>query len=192
MNETSVSLIQRLKTPQDVAAWRRFDALYRPWLGTWLRRQGVADADADDLTQETLTVVMKRLPAFEHNGHPGAFRLWLRSILANCLKVFRRRGRDRSPGGEALVEMAARLEDPRSELSRLWDQQHDRHLLATLLELLAAEFEPRTLLAFRRLMLDGHTAEATAAETGLSLGAVYVAKSRVLRRLREELHELMD
>lgn len=192
MNQTSVSLIQRLKTPADAAAWARFDALYRPLLQSWLRRQAVADADADDLTQETLAVVMRRLPDFEHNGRQGAFRHWLRAILANCLKAFRRQGRDRAAGGDQFQEMAARLEDPRSELSRHWEQQHDRHLLAGLLEMLAGEFEPKTLLAFRRHVLEGLSPELTAGEAGLSVGAVYIAKSRILRRLREELHQLVD
>src|SRR5262245_57423053 len=113
MNQTSRSLIQRLKTPADVAAWERFDALYRPLLGAWLRKQGVSDSDADDLTQETLTVVTTRLPSFEHNGRVGAFRSWLRAILANRLKVYRRDWHNRATGGDRFQELAAGLEDGR-------------------------------------------------------------------------------
>ena len=84
------------------------------------------------------------------------------------------------------------LENPSSGLSAEWDRQHKTHVLRSLLDGLAAEFEPVTLEAFRRVVLHAEAAPQVAAALGVSVGAVYIAKSRVLRRLREEAAELLD
>ena len=83
------------------------------------------------------------------------------------------------------------LEDEHSDLSRLWDREHDAYLTQRALQLLEPEFKPPTWRAFRRQVVDGADAEAVAAELGLSVNAVCIAKSRVLRRLREELAGLV-
>jgi RNA polymerase sigma-70 factor (ECF subfamily) len=83
------------------------------------------------------------------------------------------------------------LEDPASAMTRQWDQEHDRHVVARLLQRIEHEFRPATWQAFRRHVLDGADAEDVAAELGLSANAVYIAKSRVLRRLREEAEGLL-
>jgi RNA polymerase sigma-70 factor (ECF subfamily) len=88
--------------------------------------------------------------------------------------------------------MVQQLEDPESELSRLWDEQHDQYVLRCLLDLMELEFEPTTVQAFQRVALDGAAAEEVGRELGLSVGAVYVAKSRVLKRIREEAEGLID
>src|SRR5262249_60000951 len=86
----------------------------------------------------------------------------------------------------------AQLEDPGSDLSRRWDREHDEHVARRLLELLRPEFQPNTWRAFERLMLEGGKPDEVAAELGLSVNAVFIAKSRVLRRLREEAEGLID
>ena len=88
--------------------------------------------------------------------------------------------------------MLQELEDTDSELSRLWDQQHDEYVVRCLLDLVALEFEPATLLAFRRLTLEGGSGEEVARELAMSVGSVYVAKARVLKRIREEAEGLLD
>jgi RNA polymerase sigma-70 factor (ECF subfamily) len=88
--------------------------------------------------------------------------------------------------------MLEQLEDPDSGLSRLWDQEHDRHVLRRLLEAIASEVTPSTWEAFRRVTLEGKDEETVAAELGLSVHAVFVAKSRVLCRLRREAEGLID
>jgi RNA polymerase sigma-70 factor (ECF subfamily) len=95
-------------------------------------------------------------------------------------------------GGSDFLEVLGQLESPDSTLSRQWEQEHDAHVLAQLLARLEAEFEPTTLRAFRRLAIDGQSGEAVTRELGLSPGAVYVARSRVMRRLREEAAGLLD
>jgi RNA polymerase sigma-70 factor (ECF subfamily) len=193
MSETSISLLDRLRVQSDAASWERFVALYAPLLLRWLRRQGVRPQDADDLVQEVLGVVVREVPAFRHNRRPGAFRAWLHAILLNRLRAFWR-AREAQPvavGGPSALEVEQR-EGPEDELRRLWDQEHDGHVLRCLMELVEPEFAPATWQAFRRVTLEGQPAGVVARELGLSVNSVWLAKSRVLRRLREESRGLLD
>ena len=160
--------------------------MYSPLLSGWLVRSGVAESDRDDLVQEVLVVVVRRVSEFEHE-HPGAFRGWLRAILANHLKKYYR-------------EHAARhcefelddLTDPRSGLSQLLDHEHDEHLDFRMMQVVQQDFTAETWSAFHRQALEGHRPKDVAQELGLSLNAVIKAKSRVLKRLRQELERLLD
>ena len=192
MVETSVSLLDQLRASPDAASWQRLVDLYAPLIRGWLRRQGLQTADADDLTQDVLAVLVREVPLFEHRG-PGAFRSWLRAVTANRLRNFwRARQSRRAAGGSNLGSVLLELEDPRSELSRLWDREHDQHVVGRALELIEPEFAPSTWRAFRRVMLDGADVAAVADELGLSANAVFIAKSRVLSRLRQEVRGLVD
>ena len=139
-----------------------------------------------------LAVLVRELPHFEHRG-PGAFRSWLRAITANRLRNFwrARQGRPVAAGGSDFAQRLEQLEDPHSELSRLWNQQHDEHVVRRAMELIDGEFAPSTWRAFRRVMVDGAPVDAVAAELGLSANAVFIAKSRVLNRLRKEIEGLV-
>jgi RNA polymerase sigma-70 factor, ECF subfamily len=95
-------------------------------------------------------------------------------------------------GNVAAEEALRQLEDPDSELWHFWEEEHDRHLLRCLLEMMEIEFEPATMLAFRRVALEGTTGVDAAKELGISVGAVYTARSRVLHRLREVAEGLID
>jgi RNA polymerase sigma factor (sigma-70 family) len=165
--------------------------LYTPLIRVWLHRYGVPSHDADDLTQEVLTAVVRDLPAFSHDLRRGALRRWLRTITVNRLRNYWR-ARDHRPvavGGSAFEEALAQLEDPKSRLSHFWDEEHDRHVLRQLLDALCPEFEPATWRAFQRLVIDGRRTAEVAAEVGISANAVRIAKSRVLQRLRREMAE---
>jgi len=191
--ETSVSLLGRLAGAATEADWRRLFDLYRPLLGAWLARAGVTGADADDLAQEVMLVVVREVPAFERRG-PGAFRGWLRAVLAHRLRDHFRRRQHRpvATGDSAFLERLGELEAPDSALSRLWDLEHDRALADKALRLVQGDFASPTWQAFRRQVLDGAPAAAVAEELGLSLNAALLAKSRVLKRLRAELAGLVD
>ena len=194
MPDTPISLLERLRLRPDAASWRRLVDLYTPLIRTWLRRHALQDPDADDLTQDVLGVLVRELPNFRHDLRRGAFRRWLRTVTVNRLRVFWRsqRGRPLSGGGSDLGHVLDQLADPDSGLSRLWDREHDLHVARRLLELLEPEFEPATWRAFRLLVLEGRATAEVAAELGLSPNAVRIAKSRVLRRFRQEADGLID
>lgn len=193
MIDTSVSLLQRLQGGPDEAAWRRLDDLYRPLIRRWLLRDPSLRDEADDLVQDVMAVLVRELPGFRRE-RSGSFRRWLRVITVHRLQAFwrARQERPRSLDGPAGESVLAQLADPGSELSRRWDQEHDRHVVRRLLELIAADFEPATLQAFRRVMFDDRKPAETAAELHMSVNAVLLAKSRVLSRLRREATGFLD
>ena len=193
MPDTSVSLLDRLRLCPDVASWQRLVELYGPLIQDWLRRHGLQPADADDLAQEVLAVLVRELPRFEPR-RPGAFRSWLRTITAYRLRNFwrAREGRPAATGDSDFAQQLEQLEDPHSELSRLWDDEHDQYIVRRAMEVIEGEFAPSTWRAFRRVMMDGASVDAVAAELGLSSNAVFIAKSRVLSRLRKEIEGLVD
>lgn len=193
MELTSLSLLERARGGSN-PDWDRLVAVYQPLVHNWLRRNGLPHHAAEELTQDVLLVVLRELGAFEHPGRPGAFRGWLRAITANRARAYWKAGKVRPPaaGGSDFHAAIEQLEDPHSELSQLWDREHDAHVLRRVLELLENEFAAKTLQAFRRQVLDGAAAEEVAGELDMSVGAVYVAKSRVLARLRKEAAGLLD
>ena len=95
-------------------------------------------------------------------------------------------------GGSGATAALQQIADPDSDLNRQWDEEHDRYVLDCLLDLVEEEFEPTTLRAFRRLALDGASGAEVAQELGMSVAAVWVAKSRVLHRIRLEAEGLID
>mgnify|MGYP001811765144 CR=1 FL=1 len=195
MNEnTSLSLLHRLRCSPESEGWDRLVVLYGPLIRVWLRKYSVQDSDADDLAQEVLLSVSKDIGKFEHGGHPGAFRGWLKAILVNRLRNFWR-SRDRRPlarGDSDIDAMLAQLDDPASEMSQIWNRQHDQYVLRQLLDLAEPHFESKTWKAFCRVALDGTKPVLVAQELGISRNAVIIAKSRVLSRLRQESAGLVE
>jgi RNA polymerase sigma-70 factor (ECF subfamily) len=186
--ETSASLLDRLAAQPNEADWQRLFALYSPLLLQWLARSGVPASDADDLAQEVMLVVFREVKDFQRRGL-GAFRAWLRTILANRTRdYFRsRQHRATATGDSAFLARLAELESPDSDLSQLWDREHDQHIARRLLKMVEGDFTPPTWRAFWRQVIDGVPAAQVANEVALSLNAVLLAKSRVLRRMRQEL-----
>ena len=182
--ETSQSLLDRLAdNPKDQDAWGRLDALYRPFIRSWALRDPALQGDVDDLVQEVMVVLVRELPHFQRR-RPGSFRRWLREILVHRIQVIwhARKNRPHQADDSVLLTLA----DPHSALSRQWDEEHHRHVVQRLLELIAQDFAPTTWQAFQRLVLDRAPTAQVAGELGLSVNAVLLAKSRVLKRLRDE------
>jgi RNA polymerase sigma factor (sigma-70 family) len=193
VNETRQSLLLRAQTGEE-DAWKDLTALYRPLMIGWLQHQGVPVNERDDLVQDILLEVVKSLPAFDHTGRRGAFRCWLRTIAQSraCAYWRVRSKRPKATSDTDAADIVSQLEDPHSALNQLWEEEHDQYVLDCLLDLMELEFEPITVQAFRRVVLEGATPVAAAQELGLSVGSVYAAKSRILARLREEAAGLVD
>jgi RNA polymerase sigma-70 factor (ECF subfamily) len=183
MHTTSVSLLQRLRQRPDADAWARLVRLYTPLLLHWARRLGLQDADAADLVQDVLVVLVQKLPEFEY--HPGkSFRGWMRTVLMN-------KWRDRPHrGAPAPLDSAVQPQAPAEET--LEEREYRLFVLGQAMRIMATDFEPETWQACWETVVLGRPAAEVAAELGLSVNAVYLAKSRVLTRLRQDLAGLLD
>ncbi|PQO44104.1 RNA polymerase sigma factor [Blastopirellula marina] len=192
--DTSVSFLNLLQLVSDDEAWNRLVGLYSPLIRGWLRRFGAATDDIDDVVQEVLTVVFRRFPEFQRQPRAGAFRSWLRTITANCLRDHWRKSNRRAAavGGSDFGEMVAQLEDPQSGMSRLWNREHDQYVIQYLLEEVRPNFTAQTWRAFQRFALDGRSADEVSQELGISVNAVFIAKSRVMSSLRKQGAGLID
>ena len=194
MDHTRLSLIQNLGD-SDSDRWHEFDQIYRPLISNWLRRYAIQANDAEDISQEVMTTVATRIDDFDHNGRVGAFRNWLRTITVNVSRrYFEKANRRPRPAGSdsAFQEMLGQLEDPHSNLSSEFNREHDQYVLAGLLNAVSSQFQPETIKTFRLHVLEGVSANDVADRLGTTAHSVYMAKSRVLRSLREIAADWID
>jgi RNA polymerase sigma-70 factor (ECF subfamily) len=193
--ETSASLLGRIANAPTDADWRRLDELYRPLLRGWVARVGVGASDVDDLVQDVLLVVVRKIGGFERRGK-GAFRAWLRTILANKMGDYfsKQKHLPTATGDSDFLRRLDELQSPESALSRLWDREHDEQVFAEAIKRVQGQgdFTPVTWEAFRRHVTKGEPAVEVAKALDLSLNSVLLAKSRVLKRLRQELAGLVE
>jgi RNA polymerase sigma-70 factor (ECF subfamily) len=191
---TSLSLLQRIRNG-DAAGWHRVVDLYSPLVYHWCRRWGVEGADADDVRQEVFQAAAQGIATFRREHEGDSFRGWLRGIARHKVLAFWR-SRNRAPEAPGGSEAWQRLQEvPEPEVDASEDAQ-DADQLSDLfhraLDMLRGEFEERTWLAFWRVTVDEQPSAEVAAELGMTANAVRMAKSRVLRRLREELGDLVQ
>ena len=194
MTATPRSLLERLRQQPDDESWKCLVDLYTPLLLRWLHQAGVNGSDAEDLLQEVFVVVLREMSSFEHNQRRGAFRCWLRAIIVNRVRGHWNTKRTTLAfvnSAEVLPALEV-LEDPASDLNQLWDREHDAFLARRVLQLIEKDFTSSTWQAFRRVVLDGARPSEVAVELSLSVNAVLLAKSRVLRRARQEIDGLID
>jgi RNA polymerase sigma-70 factor (ECF subfamily) len=194
MARTSASLLERLSDRADSDAWAKMVDLYSPMIRAWLSRYRLPESDVDDISQTVLSSVVAKLHLFQHNGRVGAFRNWLRTITINSFRQKLRLDRKRrdSLGGRALLAGLHELEDPKSDLRQVWDRTHDAHVLRAVLTLAEPEFESKTWQAFRLQVFEEARPALAAAQLGMTVNAVLIAKSRVLKRLRDLSRDLID
>lgn len=186
-------MLDRARTDPESDAWRELTELYTPLLHSWMHRYALQATDREDLIQDVLLAVSRDLRQFEHSGNVGAFRKWLKTILAHRLQNAWRSSvrRPKVKGGSSFLDELQQLDDDASELSRLWNAEHDRHVLSRLLQKIRPRFEETTWRAFQQVIFDGRKTSDVAVGLGVSLKAVHLAKSRVLRALREEANGLI-
>ena len=189
---TSRSLIQRAQQ-QDPAAWERLSALYVPIVYGWARQAGLQANDAADVGQEVFRTVARRIGDYRRDGGSG-FRGWLWGIARNKLREFERRDRANANvvgGSVGQAQMANLAELPEDESADFQQTETQSRLLHRALEVIHAEFEEQTWRAFWRATVDQQRAVDIAVEMKMTSKAVRQAKYRVLRRLRQELHDLV-
>lgn len=190
--ETRVTLLRRLPDAGDHEAWEAFVDLYGPIIFSFCRHRGCPESDAGDIVQEVLATVARRIHTFEYNPLRGRFRGWLYAIVKNRLidQDRRRSSRPVLSGGDYetshTAPQAGFVIDPEEH----WEREYRRHLFQAALPSLRSQFNSNTWEAFRRTALEEEDPARVALDLNLSLGAVYIAKSRVLSRLRERVRQL--
>ncbi len=191
---TSLTLLGRLRG-DDPDAWSRLVYLYGPLVRAWAARRGVVGADAEDVSQEVFRAVAGGLAGFRRDRPTDTFRGWLHGITRHALlHHYRRAGREpRAAGGTDFRERMDAVPDPAADGEIGPDSADDSTALYRRgLELVKGEFEGRTWEMFWRHVVDGRTPADVAADAGVTAAAVRQAKSRVLRRLREELGDVIE
>ena len=183
MDTTNQSLLRRVKNPRDSTAWREFVGLYRPILVSYGRAWGLKHADAEDVAQSCLETLVRRMPRFEYCREKGRFSNWLRGLANNLVK--KHLSKRRMPrASTSVLGAAVKADNERLELwERIWFRDHLRYCLAAVRK----EFAASTFKAFERSVLDEWPVKKVCDKLHLNRNQVYLARSRVLRRLRERM-----
>jgi RNA polymerase sigma factor (sigma-70 family) len=185
--DTRTSLLARIRDPGDKAGWERFVEVYAPLVYGFARRHGLQDADAADLTQEVLWAVACASGRFRYDPARGSFRGWLFTVARNRLRnaLAQRRRDAAATGANGLLEA-----QPAPEESTRWDQEYEQRLFEWAAGRARGDFEEATWQAFWRTAVGGESPREVGEALGLSVGAVYIARSRVLANLREQVRQL--
>jgi len=183
VDQTPVSLLVRLKQPASAEAWTRFVYLFTPLLDRWAHTLGLQDADADDVVQDVFCILVKRLPEFTYDPE-RSFRAWLWTVLRNACRDRQQRGNLPLPHAEII--------DRRAALDDLMESEYRHFLVGRAMQIMQADFAPATWKAFWGVVVEGRPGVEVARELGVSVNAVYLARSRVLSRLRQELAGLVS
>lgn len=191
---TRASLVFRLRDRNDNDAWQQFLDLYGQTIFQFVRSRGLQDADAADLVQEVFRRVGNAIGRLDYEKQKGGFRAWLFAITRNCLNTyFKKQQRvvqginDSNSGG-----MLGQFANEKDELDERWELEFQRQLMAKAIATIRPKTEPSTWAAFEMTAIQNQTADEAAGVLGMSRGAVYVARSRVTSKLREEVKRLMD
>ena len=187
---TRCSLIVKLRNPANSMAWSEFVAIYEPLVYRLARRKGLQDADARDLCQDVFQAVAKAIDRWEPGR--GSFRGWLSRIARNLMINFltRKQFQQRGSGSTSIQDLleAQPVVDPSA--TALFEIEYERSLFRWAADQVRGEFTPATWQAFWQTALDDRSPSEVAAELGMSVGAVYVARSRVLARLKRRIEQL--
>jgi len=189
LDSTRLTLLLRLKSRTDQLSWREFHEKYSELLNRYARRRGATPEDAEDVVQEVETALFKALEGFSYDGARGRFRAYLRSAVVHCMG---RRAAKNAKQPEALdpttLDYLSALTE--AEHDDQWEHEWRLHRLRWAMRAVAGEFEPVTLDAFRLHAIMGLTVKETADRLQLSTASVYQAKSRVLKRVKDQLDTL--
>jgi RNA polymerase sigma-70 factor, ECF subfamily len=191
---TSVSLLHQVRA-QDAAAWRRLVQLYSPQVFRWCRRAGLCSQDSADVLQNVFLAIATRIVDFRRDSPEDSFRGWLWGItrfkIADHFRALQ--ASPVATGGSTALAALNQVSDAAAPPDPDPSESDDHtQLLHRALDLIRADFAEHTWQAFWRCTLDGQPPVDVARELGMTLDAVYQAKARVMRRVREEFAELLE
>lgn len=189
---TRPSLLVRIRDSADQQAWHEFVDIYAPLVHAYTKKRGMQEADAADLTQDVMQTVAREAGSFSYDPARGSFRGWLLTITLNRLRDFvEQRNRQAIASGGTTMQCVLQ-EVPDDQAAEVWNQQHQWRLFHWAAEQARIDFREPTWQAFWTTAVENKTAKDTAAELGISVGAVHIAKSRVLSRIRDILKDIED
>jgi len=187
---THPSLLLRLRDMRNAEAWEQFVEIYTPLIYGFCRQHGLQDADAADVSQEVMQAVAHAIGRFEYDPQRGRFRTWLLTITRNKLRSFlAKQNREPHSSGETTT-LQSLEEQPSAEDESDWDTAYHRRLFEVAAEQVRPEVQDSTWQAFWQMISEEKDGKAVAESLGMSVGAVYIAKSRVLARLRERIRAI--
>lgn len=188
--ETNKSLLDAVQDNPESEAWFRLVSIYDPLIAGWLRRIGISESEVPDITQEVLCAVVEKIAEFQHNGKTGAFRNWLKKITYfRCQRFWEKR--NSKTKDNALLSLAE-LVDPKSELSKRWDMEHDQYVLERILQLIEPDFSKTAMQSFRRTAITGEKPVDVAADLNINIAQIYKYRFRIMKRLTQEAKGLID
>ena len=176
---------------RDQAAWSEFVEIYTPVVYGFLRKRGLQDADAADVTQDVFRKVCRSIDGFRCDAQLGSFRGWLLTVTSSSLADLRAI-RCRQPVGSADTTIYRRLEEEVADnhLQEAWDREYRDSVFQWAVRRIRQDFQDRTWQAFWKTSVEGSTAQDVAEALGMSVGAVYTAKCRVLEQLKRSIQEI--
>jgi RNA polymerase sigma-70 factor (ECF subfamily) len=191
---TRLSLLIRLRDHQDHQAWTQFVEIYAPPIYGYVRKQGLQDADAADLTQACLAQVAAHIESLEYDAHGGTFRGWLFTIVRNKLRNFLGQPHRLYKGsGDSQIRQILEIQPaPSPNEEEEWEREYRASLLAWASDQVKPLVEETTWQAFWQTAVEGRSGKEVARGLGLTVSAVYVAKSRVMARLRSTIRDVQD
>ena len=190
--ETRASLILRLPSADDAEAWREFTAIYEPFVYRFARRGGLQDADARELVQNVMLSVARAVGRWKPDAAKGRFRTWLFRIARNQLIDVINKRQQQATGRAATGELSALDQLVAKQGSAEFVMEHRRQLFRWAAERVRSSVKEATWSAFWRTAVADEPVETVAADLKISAGAVYIARSRVLSKLQEEVRKWED
>ncbi|HEX3148212.1 MAG TPA: sigma-70 family RNA polymerase sigma factor [Gemmataceae bacterium] len=183
---TRPSLLVRIRDARDNDAWQQFVQVYGPVVYGYGRKHGLQDSDAADLTQEVLQAVSTSIVRLDYDRRRGTFAGWLFTLAHHKLHDYLcRQSRPGRGSGDSGVQARLEQHPNRSEDRAVWDQEYERRLFHLAAEQVREHFHDSTWMAFYQTAVEGRRGAEVAAELGMTVAAVYLAKSRVMARLCE-------
>ena len=191
---TRPSLLVRLRDARDELAWSQFVDIYAPLVYGFARKHGLQDADAADVTQDVLRSVSAAAKKLDYDPQRGSFRGWLFTVVRNRLRDFWAMHRKQCPGSGD-TDTNKRLQDlpaPAEDEEALWEQEYQRQLFSWAAGQVQEDFQDSTWQAFWQTAVEGKSGKKVALGLGMSVAAVYLAKGRVMARLRTLIQRIQD
>ncbi len=186
MDETRASLLIRIQDEGDLQSWQEFYRLYAPLIYRFVRQKGMSQADAEEIRDECMETVVRKISEFQYDRARGGFKNWLRRIAYNRMIDLRRRRREKHANTKELHAVVT--EDPGPD--EIWDRQWRKAHLRFCVQQIKNEVSEQNYRAFWLLMFEERSVVEVGAELSMNTNQIYKAKSRVLARIRQKLEEL--